>query len=210
MSRNIEQNQRVRDARREKILSHARRLFAIKGLAATKITDIAAAAQMSQGLLYHYFHSKEEIFVEIIRDSFEKMNTAACALEELSLPAGEKIRLALTQLLRNIEESEDFANTIMMIAQAGISDSTPLAAQSVIREESATPYLVVARIMRAGQQEGSIRSFDADELSLLFWTCIKGLALHKAVNSAMFTAPDVRILTNMFLAEISNKGESDE
>ena len=157
----------------------------------------------------HYFHSKEEMFVEIIRESFEKMNIAACALEELSLPAGEKIRLALTQLLCNIEESEDFANTIMLIAQAGISDSTPLAAQTIIREESSTPYLVVARIMHAGQQEGTIRSFDADELSLLFWTCIKGLALHKAVNSATFKVPDARILNNMFLTETS-KGESDE
>ena len=67
MARNAEHNQKMRDERREKILYHALRLFAAKGLYATKITDIAAECRMSQGLLYHYFRSKEEIFTELIR-----------------------------------------------------------------------------------------------------------------------------------------------
>ena len=42
-------------------------LFAERGLGATKITDIAEAAGISQGLLYHYYPSKEAIYVELIR-----------------------------------------------------------------------------------------------------------------------------------------------
>jgi TetR/AcrR family transcriptional regulator len=38
---------------------------------------------MSQGLFYHYFTSKEEIFVEIVRHAFDRMNTAARELERL-------------------------------------------------------------------------------------------------------------------------------
>ena len=60
-----------------------------------------------------------------------------------------------------------------------------------MREESSIPYDVVERIMRAGQQDGSIKQHDARELSLVFWTTIKGLALHKAVYGAAFKAPDV-------------------
>lgn len=201
MGKNAEQNQRMRDERREKILHHALGLFASKGLYATKVSDIAAQAQMSQGLLYHYFRSKEEIFTELIREAFEKMNAGARGLEASPMPPGEKIRFALTQLLQGIEESEDFAATVMLIAQAGISDVTPAEAQAILSSESMVPYEVVERIMLAGQQDGSIKQHDARELSLVFWTTIKGLALHKAVYGAAFKAPDVNILTSMFFTE---------
>ena len=54
------------------------------------------------------------------------MNAAARGLEDLPLAPREKIRMALAQLLRGIEESEDFASTVMLIAQAGVSDATPV------------------------------------------------------------------------------------
>ena len=201
MTRNIELNEKMRDERRERILSHALRLFAARGLAATKISDIAAAVGMSQGLLYHYFRSKEEIFTEIVRGAFEKMNAAVRMLEELPLAPREKIEMAIVQLLKNLEESEDFACTILLNAQAGISEATPAKARAIIRAESGTPYTVIARIMRAGQQEGTIKPYDADALAMVFWTTIKGLALHKAVNGAAFKAPEARILTAMFFSE---------
>lgn len=201
MARNDEQNQRMRDERREQMLSHARRLFAAKGLAATKISDIADNAGMSQGLLYHYYRSKEEIYTEIIRDAFEKMNAAAQGLAALPVSPREKIRLAIVQLLHSIATSADFAATVLLIAQAGISDATPVEAQAIIRAESDIPYAVVARIMREGQRDGSIKPYDADELSLVFWTTIKGLAMHRAVNGTGFTAPDANILMSIFFTE---------
>lgn len=201
MTRNAEHNQKMRDERREQILSHALRLFASRGLAATKISDIAAAARMSQGLLYHYFRAKEDIFTELIRTAFEKMNAATRALEALPQAPREKIRMALVQLSSDIEASEDFARMVLLIAHAGVSEATPAEARAVIRVESGIPYEVVARIMRAGQRDGSIKPDEADELALVFWTTIKGLALHKAVQGAAFKAPDARILMRMFFTE---------
>ena len=66
MGRDEEHNRRMREDRRRRILSEAVRLFATRGLGATRVGDIAAAAGMSQGLLYHYFASKEEIFTDIV------------------------------------------------------------------------------------------------------------------------------------------------
>lgn len=199
MSRNAEHDQQVRDERREQILAHALTLFAANGLAATKITDIATAVGMAQGLLYHYFRSKEVIFTEIIRRAFENMNRAAYALEEMPLAPREKIRQALVQILRGMEEGEAFAQSVLLIAQAGVSDATPAEAKAIIRTESSVPYDVVTRIMRAGQQNGSIKQqYDAAALSMVFWTTIKGLALHKAVSGNEYKSPNVDILTSMF------------
>src|SRR5258707_6911874 len=59
-------SQHIRDARRDAIVVAARRVFARNGLAATRTSDIAAEARISQGLLYHYFPTKEDLFTQIV------------------------------------------------------------------------------------------------------------------------------------------------
>lgn len=52
--------------RRNQLIDVARTLFAEKGMERTSIKDIAAAADVAQGLIYHYFRSKDELFWAII------------------------------------------------------------------------------------------------------------------------------------------------
>jgi AcrR family transcriptional regulator len=198
MARSVEQNQKMRDERRKQILSSALKLFALKGLGATKITDIVRESGMSQGLLYHYFQSKEEIFVELIRHALEGMNAAARKLEELPLTPAEKIDKAVTELLRGMSENEDFARYFLLVAQANFSEAIPVEAKTLIQKESDAPYEVMTRIMRAGQREGTIKKHSADDLALVFWVLMKGFALHKAARGSRFEAPDTRVLLDFF------------
>ena len=52
--------------RRGQLIDTARRLFAEKGVENTTIKDIADEAGVAQGLLYHYFRGKDELFWAII------------------------------------------------------------------------------------------------------------------------------------------------
>jgi AcrR family transcriptional regulator len=58
MPRTEEANQRIREAQRAKILEAAWNVFARHGLTAT-MADVAAAAEVSYGLVYRYFVNKE-------------------------------------------------------------------------------------------------------------------------------------------------------
>src|SRR5215813_309686 len=69
--RQEEENRRIKDERREAILKAALRIFARKGLTAARISDIAAAAGLSYGLVYHYFRDKEALFGELVRRAIE-------------------------------------------------------------------------------------------------------------------------------------------
>jgi TetR/AcrR family transcriptional regulator len=198
LPRNSELNQKVKDERRAQILSSALMLFATRGLSATKIKDISLAAGISQGLVYHYFRSKEEIFVELIRDAFERMNTACRGLEDLPVPPAEKIKMAIEKLLQGLESNENTARTYLLITQATVSEAIPEAAKLIIKRENTVPYKVLARIIAGGQKKGSLRKDDPDEMALVFWTSIKGLAIHKAVHGKKFKAPDPDILMRMF------------
>ena len=62
-----------------------------------------------------------------------------------------------------------------------------------------TPYEVITRIIIEGQKDGSIKSFHAEELALVFWTSISGLAINRAVHGEKFKAPDPAILTSIFI-----------
>ena len=201
MGRSAERNQRMRDERREQILAVALELFAARGLAATKIGDIARRARIAQGLLYHYFPSKDVIYLELIRGAFERMNAAARGLEKLPMPPGEKVRRALEALVAGLTENDDTARYYLLTAQASASEATPRTVQALIRAERAVPYEVMARIIRAGQRDGSVREGDPEELAVLFWVLIRGLAIHRATWGPGFRAPPVSALIRIFLSE---------
>jgi len=68
-----------KEERRKAILMTALNLFVKRGYYETKIADIAEAVPMSTGLLFHYFESKEELLLELVKmgagatSSVEKM-----------------------------------------------------------------------------------------------------------------------------------------
>src|SRR3954447_5804261 len=55
------------DARREQILECAIRLFGDRPYAAVSTTDIAREAGVARALLNHYFGTKRELYLEVVR-----------------------------------------------------------------------------------------------------------------------------------------------
>jgi AcrR family transcriptional regulator len=66
MPRTPAENDRIRRATTEQILTTALSLFCEKGYYSTSIADIAKQAKISKGLLYHYFKSKEEVLAALV------------------------------------------------------------------------------------------------------------------------------------------------
>lgn len=75
---------RIRDA--------AARLFAVRGFHGTGMRQVAEEAGVSIGALYHYFPSKEEVFLAVLREEYEGRLAAAQALWREGLPASEVVR----------------------------------------------------------------------------------------------------------------------
>ncbi len=55
------------DARREQILAVAVHLFAERGYAEVSTTDVARAAGVARGLINHYFGTKKDLYLDVIR-----------------------------------------------------------------------------------------------------------------------------------------------
>src|ERR1700738_4229089 len=62
--------------RRQKILNHARDVFARRGYHDAKIDDIVAAAGIARGTFYLYFEDKRAVFEEIVDRAFTQIGMA--------------------------------------------------------------------------------------------------------------------------------------
>ncbi len=202
MARTEEQNEQIRDARMEKIRIEALHQFSKKGLCATRIQDIAQGAGMSQGLLYHYYPSKEAIYLDLINDALEKTNQAAISVRDMNVTAKEKILFSLQELFKTIAYSDRFRQTCRLIAQASNSAELPEESQNLIIEKREIPYRIMAEVFRQGQKEGSVVDGDPDELATLYWTSVNGLSIYYATLKVIASIPDYKLLAAMFIKDI--------
>lgn len=78
--------------RREEILRVSLRLFSRRGYHATSIRNIARAAGITEGLIYHYFESKEDLLKSILERSNKKNKVEVLDIPD-NLPIDEALRL---------------------------------------------------------------------------------------------------------------------
>jgi AcrR family transcriptional regulator len=201
MARTEEQNEQMREVRKEKIRIEALRQFSKKGLYATRIQDIAEGAGMSQGLLYHYYPSKEAIYLDMISDALAKTNQAALSVRDMKTSAREKILFSLQELFKTIGQSDRFRQTCRLIAQATNSSELPEDVQEWIIKQREIPYRIMAEVFRKGQEEGSVVDGSPDDLATLYWTGVNGLSIYCATLKEIGPLPDYRLLAAMFLKD---------
>jgi TetR/AcrR family transcriptional regulator, cholesterol catabolism regulator len=93
--------------RKVEILDAALTLFVKKGFHRTSIQDIADAAGITKGGLYHYLKSKEEILFSLHERFISEGNAKLKSIEEESLPTEEKLVKLLKAHLEIIRDFKD-------------------------------------------------------------------------------------------------------
>jgi len=199
MARNKEQNEKMREERLAQIKTAALKIFSDKGYFAAKIKDIANEVNMAQGLVYHYYKSKDEIYYDVIENAFNKMNEAVSKLKAMDLPSHEKIKAALIELVKTINTSDSFNQTVRIITSASNSVAIPENVKELLAEKRDMPYQIISEIIAAGQKEGTIVDGNPYELSVLFWTFINGLSIYKSTREEIISLPSPEILFQTFL-----------
>ncbi len=84
---------RRRAKTRSQLLQAAKRLLATKGFHATKITDIAAAADVGTGTFYLYFPTKDALFADLVRETMLAAKEAIDAAKAPHTDVRERARV---------------------------------------------------------------------------------------------------------------------
>jgi AcrR family transcriptional regulator len=96
------------------ILAEARRLFTERGFEATSIDDIAEAAGVAKGAVYHHFASKEAVFQRVLED-MQAQIAAAPMSPEASAPDDLVEQIAAATLRYLLTASEPAFRRVLLI-----------------------------------------------------------------------------------------------
>lgn len=145
------------DERRAHLLAQGRALFDQRPYDEISIDDIAAAAGISKGLLYHYFSSKKDFYVETVRAAAAEM------LERIRPPAevdpAERLQRGLDAYLDYVESAP---NAYLGLFRGGLGIDPEVSA--VVED---TRRRLMRRILEEGLSIGRPRA--ALRLSLRSW-----------------------------------------
>ena len=107
----------IRDARRERIIDAASRVFAEAGLDGASVRKIAAAAGCTTGAIYPLFESKEAIYAELLMRSLRELRRRVSDVIVTCESAEDRIRRgAFCTLDFYLERPEEFAISFYLSA----------------------------------------------------------------------------------------------
>jgi AcrR family transcriptional regulator len=93
------------DERRAQLLALARRVFTERAYDDVAIEDIAAAAGISKGLLYHYFPTKRDLYVAGLRETADELVASVTAAIDHERPPAERVRAGLSAYLTYVRST---------------------------------------------------------------------------------------------------------
>jgi AcrR family transcriptional regulator len=185
-------NQKIRELRRDQILHAALKVFAYKGLKATKIADIATQAGISQGLIHHYFPSKEDVFTAVVERAMTGALAAFDDLAGVDSEPWERLALITGRMLQGLVIHPEY---MLVLTQSLVNQDTPPEVGKLLANLGQQINAHLVRLIEAGQATGQVAQGNAQELAMIFFATIQGLALTQ-FTQGMFTQPTPSSSTN--------------
>ena len=206
MTRNKQANEEIRRETTQKILDAATAVFAAKGRAAT-MADIAAKAQVSQGLAYHYFASKEEIFSILLKRAWaEAGGGPAQRVNQVQGTPGQRLTLLITNML---EASRQNPGISQIMYNALEDETTPADLKAMVQRNGKELQGAIRQLIVDGQATGEVVKDDPDQLLVTLVAIVRGL-MKRAVTldpkDAKFHFPEAKIIMRIFKPETEAAG----
>ena len=175
MSEALSKRDQIREERRKQILDSALAVFSRKGFHASNVSDVAAHAGVSQGTIYWYFSSKEELSDAAIMAFFTDFGAEMMTGLQEGETASEKLRA----LARSMDD-------LVVNAQQVFGAFLGYWASSQDRQGSARFWIDllhgytdgVQAIVEEGIKSGEFREVDAGALVWAIVAAYDGLAAY--------------------------------
>ena len=193
MARTKEQNERIRQNTKAKIHSVAIDCFAQNGLGNTTMQDLANQADISVGLLYRHYKTKDELFDGLV-------NEAICGHEKMidrieSLPPLEAIGVLVDDILSELSKGYEFSQFMGILLQ-NPNDKQKQANSKLI--------MAIAKIIENGQCEKMFTIGNPIQLAQFLVSTFQGLSSTQLLLKDQFMLPTSEQI--MSFLEVKNHG----
>lgn len=159
-----------KEARKLQIIQATLDLFVERGYYGTKTSQISRQAGISEGLLFHYFPTKEILLEELVNIGLDGMRTPMKIKAENGLDFFYQFtELLLSQVKKNPFTAKMFVFMGHVVQAQDIPEKLRNLASSVDTIAFCQSWV------EAGQKDGSIRKGDILALSNMYWCSVHGL-----------------------------------
>ncbi|GGB70089.1 TetR/AcrR family transcriptional regulator [Fictibacillus barbaricus] len=167
-----------KEEKRNHILESALKCFGEKGYQATIIDDIVKDSNISKGAIYNYFTSKEEIYLQLLKQRtdrfFEDMEQ-----ENASLTSANAKLANLFKRFKKQELKEDDQQTMRVYIEFWLYGSRQDDLRSILVARYNRFIDFIEKIIVEGQSAGEInKDLDPQNISRIFWAVRDGNVLH--------------------------------
>jgi TetR/AcrR family fatty acid metabolism transcriptional regulator len=139
--------------KRRAILHAAVRVFAEKGYHGCRIADVARAAGVAYGLVYHYFRNKDELLESVFAEQWTILINALKAIDEGPGTACEKIA-GVCSFVLDVYKTAPTAVRVLILEVT----RTPNALRAGSTPQTfAAAMGILAGVVRQGQASGELR-----------------------------------------------------
>ncbi len=159
-----------KEARRIQIIQATLDLFVERGYYGTKTSQISKKAGISEGLLFHYFPTKEILLEELVNIGLEGMRMPM----QIQAENGLDFFYQFTKMLfLQVEKNTFIAKMFVFMAVVAQAEDIP----GKLRKLAASVDTIAfcQNWVEAGQKDGSIRKGDVMALSNMYWCAIHGI-----------------------------------
>ncbi len=185
MPRTPEENERIRRATKEQILKAAMDMFCSKGYHSASIDDVAKQAQISKGLLYHYFKGKEELLAALVEVRISDILVVMQAAEAKKTPA-EQIHHIIEGALEDVRrQPEVFRFYLNLFTQPRLDPIVAKYSQKLMDEQARQFEVQTEMFIKLGVANPRKRS-------LYFSSTIQGIMLMYSTYPETFPLDEVK------------------
>jgi AcrR family transcriptional regulator len=147
------------DDRTHELLEAALQVFARNGYRNTRLEEVAEAAGVTKGTIYHYFDTKEELLLSVV----EHYQTLAFGrvedvLRDDRLPASTRIRLLVRKMFSDRERGR---RDLLALLIRGVAHEVPHVHERWLRNGPVRLWTLIGRLVEEGKARGEFRP-DAD------------------------------------------------
>ena len=165
---------------RQRIIDAAAHLASSSGDEAVRILDVAAAAQVSTGAMYHHFENREDLMAAVHLERYRGSMPADLAfmdsLVDIAVDA-RALKAGLLELTRVVNRPERSVVRRNRAATIGLSLHQPTIAAALALEQRRTTETMSAALARAQARDMIDPSVDTTAAALMFQAIALGLVL---------------------------------
>ncbi len=156
--------QKIKAAKRDKVLSEAAKLFAQKGFHQADMAQLAARAGVAKGSLYNYFDSKEELYLYVCRHGLELSRQAVYGGLDPAWDVYRQIEHIFRQGAAFVRAHPEYLMLYLNVSSAGLEGFAEKISLQV--EKHTADFL--KKLLKEGMASGTVRA-DLEVTQAAFW-----------------------------------------